>query len=135
MVYNLSTMEPTVIDKTKDENPMKELLNKTKGGNLVLKEGDIIRGVVLEKRPKQVYVDLGLWGTGIVYGYEFINAADMIKSLEVNSELFAKIVDLENDNGFIELSLEEAGKQKSWELAQTAFEKEEVLSIPIVSYN
>lgn len=108
---------------------------KDKKNALTVKVNDLAKGVVVEKRPKQVFVDLGVLGMGIIYGAEYKNAADVIKKLEVGGEVFGKIVDLENEDGYLELSLREADKQRGWEAAYDAQEKNEVVEVKVSGYN
>ena len=93
-------------------HPMELLLKNA--GSAFLKPGDIAEGTVIEKRRGVLYVDLGPKGTGIVFGREYKAAEDVIKPLKPDDPISAKIVELDNDNGYIELSLKEAGEEKRW---------------------
>ena len=79
------------------------------------KIGEVITGTVAGKESSCLYADLGIFGTGVVYGREFQAAADVIKNMKAGDEISAKVVDLENNNGYIELSLEEAGHELAWD--------------------
>src|SRR3989344_7269224 len=79
-----------------------------------VRDGDLIEAVLLLKKPKAVYFDLGKFGTGVVSGLEYQNAKDILKSIEVGEKISAKVVVVDNDDGFIELSLAGANKQKEW---------------------
>src|SRR3990167_9472975 len=70
-----------------------------------LKEGDLFEATLLEKGSRSAYFDLGRFGTGIVYGVEFLNAKNIIKKLEIKETVNAKVVELDNDEGYVELSL------------------------------
>ena len=54
-----------------------------KGGavTVVPKSGDLVEGATIEKKGAKLFVDLGLFGTGIVYGREYFAAQDIIKNL------------------------------------------------------
>ena len=49
----------------------------------------LVEGSVISVEKSSVYVDLSPFGTGIIYGREFINAKDIIKrsALETSSKL------------------------------------------------
>lgn len=79
------------------------------------KTGDVIMGTVANKESATLYVDFGAIGMGIVYGREFREAGDVIKRMQLGEQISAKVVDLENDRGFIELSLKEAGYTLAWD--------------------
>lgn len=99
------------------------------------KIGDLIEGRVIKKDSKSLYLDLGFWGTGIIYGREFIVARDIIKKLNIGETVFAKIVELENDDGFHELSLKEAGKEQAWQILKKKMEAGEVIIAKITEAN
>jgi small subunit ribosomal protein S1 len=101
----------------------------------LLKVGDLIEGKVFKKEPKALFLDLGKHGTGIVYGVEFINAKNIIKELKPGDSVKAKVVDLDNDEGYIELSLTEAGKHKVWEELKELREQDEPIKIKVAGFN
>ena len=80
-------------------------------------------------------MDLGKHGTGIVYGVEFINAKNIIKDLGPDSPVKAKVVDLDNEEGYIELSLTEAGKHKVWDELKQLKELDEPIKIKASGFN
>ncbi len=79
------------------------------------KKGDIVRGKVIGFGPFSVYVDLGSLGTGIIFGKEYYQAKSVVQELKINSEVSAKIVELDNEDGYIELSLKEAHEKLGWD--------------------
>lgn len=93
-------------------HPMEILLKNA--GSAFLKPGDIAEGIVIEKRRGRLFVDLGPKGTGVVFGREYKAAEDVIKPLKAGDPISAKIVELDNDEGYVELSLKEAGEEKRW---------------------
>ena len=112
-----------------------ELLKNEPGLISVLKLGEIIEGTLLIKRAKLAYIDLGRLGTGIIYGIEFANASEMLKGMEAGDQVTAKVVEVENENGFVELSLAQATKQKAWQEIKSLYESGEILSVKIVGAN
>ncbi len=101
----------------------------------ILKKGEIVEAKLIEKTPKKVYFEISHVGTGIVYGREMINGREVVKSMEIGDTVSAKIVDPENKDGYIELSLTEADKQKAWTLIKDAQEKDEPIKVKIVGAN
>ena len=99
------------------------------------KVGDVVEGRVLKKSARTIYFDLGLWGVGIVYGIEFSNAQSIIKNLKVGDSAFVKISEIENEEGFKELSLAEAQSQKSWDLVREYKRTNKVFATKILSVN
>ena len=79
---------------------------------LILKEGDLVDVSLMENGNKAVFFDVPSIGTGIIYGTELINAKGILKKLKIGDSVTAKVVEPENDDGFVELSLAQADKQK-----------------------
>lgn len=113
---------------------MKELLEKE---NLPRppKTGEIIEGKVIAKESGKLFLDLGPIGTGIIYGKEFYEARTKIKDLKIDDSLFAKIISLENEEGYIELSISQAGIELSFEALRLKKEGGEKISVKIMGAN
>jgi small subunit ribosomal protein S1 len=97
--------------------------------------GDLIEGKVIEQKGSSLFVDLGTYGTGIIYGREFINARETIRSLQPNDIITAKVVETENENGYIELSLKEAGREIVWREAEELQRKKTNLTLTVADAN
>ncbi len=95
----------------------------------------MVEAKLLRKMPKRVYFDLGRFGTGIIYGTELLGAKNIIKELEIGGLASAKIIDLENEDGLIELSLSGAHRQKNWQEIRELKESSEALSVKIIGAN
>jgi len=74
-------------------------------------EGEIVKGTVIEVRPKEVLVDIGYKSEGVISGMEF---PDM-KSVKVGDVIDVLIEKLENKEGTVELSHEKAEFKKNWD--------------------
>lgn len=101
----------------------------------VPKAGDVVEGRVVKKGARTLYFDLGLWGVGVVYGIEFSNALSIIKNLKTGDSAFVKISDVENEDGFRELSLVEAQSQKSWDLIRELKKSNKITAAKITGVN
>lgn len=99
------------------------------------KEGDLVEGEFIEMGAKKAFFDLKRSGTGIIFGVEFVNAQDVIRNLQSGEKILAKIIDPENDQGYVELSLTEADKQKSWQVIKELHESGEIISAKIINAN
>ncbi len=101
----------------------------------VLKIGDLVEGVVLEKGANAIVVDLGRHGTGMVYREEVQSAKDMIREIKVGDPIHTKVIEVDNEEGMVELSLTEAGKQKAWAEIQESQEREDIIKVKIKGAN
>jgi small subunit ribosomal protein S1 len=95
----------------------------------------LIEGPVILVEKSSVYVDLSPFGTGIIYGREFINAKDIIKKISLGDVIKAKIVEVENEDGYIELSLKEAKQALAWSEAEKAIKAKTILNLEIKDAN
>ena len=125
-------------DETKKEIPVE--------GNLVLSSilnrsqskpevDSLVEGPVISVEKSSVYVDLSPYGAGIIYGREFINAKDIIKKISVGDIIKAKVVETENEDGYVELSLKEAKQALTWSEAEKAIKEKTVMSLEIKDAN
>lgn len=99
------------------------------------KSGDIVLGTVIEKQPRRLFLDLGTLGTGIISGTEYIESRDIIKNLRLGEEVAAKIVALDNGDGYIEVSLREAGKEKAWQEIERLKEERSIITTKVLDAN
>lgn len=113
---------------------MKEILRENQKIK-PLKKGDIVEGKIIEKKSFAVFLDLGIFGTGIIYGKEFKKAKDELKKLNVGDKILAKVVELENDEGFVELSVSGASKDIALEMLRKKKEAGEKIKIKILGAN
>lgn len=115
-------------------NPILEQ-NNLYGGLKPPKVGDLVEGTIIGSGRSAIYIDLGPWGTGIVLGREFYTARDEIKNLKRGDKVFAKVIDLENEEGYVELSLQGANKEIAWENLRKTKENKEPIMVKILGAN
>lgn len=63
--------------------------------------GDVVEGDVISIEKSAVYINLNPYGTGIIFGREFINARDIIRKINVGDKVAAKIVDAGNKTAIL----------------------------------
>jgi len=100
-----------------------------------LKEGDLIEAKLLAKTKRGVHFDLGKYGTGLVYGIELINSRDIVKGMNPGDTVSAKITSLENNEGYVELSLINAQEQKNWQGLKELKDTDEPFPVKIKGAN
>ena len=74
-------------------------------------QGEIVKGKIIEVRPKEVLVDIGYKSEGVIPTNEFLDA-DVLK---VGNEIDVLIEKLENKEGTVVLSHEKAEFKKNWD--------------------
>jgi small subunit ribosomal protein S1 len=74
-------------------------------------QGEIVKGTVIEVRPKEVLVDIGYKSEGVVPANEFQEP----NAIQVGDEVDVLIEKLENKEGTVVLSHEKAEFKKNWD--------------------
>ncbi|MEX1120400.1 MAG: S1 RNA-binding domain-containing protein [Candidatus Paceibacterota bacterium] len=97
--------------------------------------GDLIEGLVIAIERSHIYINLPPFGTGIIYGREFMNARDILRKINVGDSIAAKVVDVEGLDGYIELSLKEARQALIWAEADAAIKNKTILELPVKDAN
>ncbi len=82
--------------------------------------GDLIEGKIIALGRGRLYVDLPPFGTGLIYGREYLNAADVLRKANMGDTITAKVIDPAGREGYIELSLKEARQAAIWSEAEQA---------------
>ena len=80
-------------------------------GSKLVTQGEIVKGIIIEIRPKEVLVDIGYKSEGVIPNNEFIDFA----ALAVGGEIDVLVEKLENKEGTVVLSHEKAEFKKNWE--------------------
>lgn len=115
-----------------DTSIMSRLLSKS---TLKFPEiGEVIEGVVLEIGTNSIYLNIEPFGTGVVLGREIKDGMGSGK-LKVGSVVTATITDLENEDGYIELSIREASYEKAWEDLESKKDTQEKVLVKVLSAN
>ncbi|HEY4476185.1 MAG: RNA binding S1 domain protein [Parcubacteria group bacterium GW2011_GWA1_48_11b] len=97
--------------------------------------GDIVEGTVVGIGRSSLFLDLSPQGTGIIWGREFLEEKDGLRNIKIGEQLKAKIVDLENDEGYIELSVGEAGRELTWGQLKAKKDAQEAVNVVITGAN
>ncbi len=95
----------------------------------------IVEGAVISIDKNSIFVDLKPWGTGVIFGREYINARDIIKKINIGDKITGKIVGNDNKEGYIEISLKEAKQALIWSDAEEAIRDKKVFEIAVTEAN
>ncbi len=97
--------------------------------------GDVVPGTVIHVASSFALIDLGGLGTGIVLGKEMRDGLGMEGKLKVGSQVSATLMNFENEDGYIELSIREASYEKSWEDIENKLTSRESVTTKITDAN
>lgn len=99
------------------------------------KIGDDIEGKVITLHKSRLFVDLSPFGTGVIYGKEFMIARDIIRKVREGDLITAKVCGFDDSEGYIELSLKEAKQALIWKEAEQAVLDKTVLEVTVQDAN
>ncbi len=99
------------------------------------KVGEIVEGEIIDQKNAVVYVDLKESGVGIIFGKEFYEAKDRLKELKVGDSAYIKIVGETNEDGYLELSLNQAGEEIAWKNIKERKINNEIIKVEITGAN
>lgn len=91
------------------------------------KINDILKGKIINREKGFIYLDLGIFGIGII--------KDNIKDLKIGDEISAKVVNLENEEGYIEMSSKEADRDINLKNIFEMKKKHEIITVKIFGAN
>ena len=117
-----------------DFSTMEKLL-QDKNQPLLPKVGDLIKGKVISVSNSTVHLDIAGIVTGIVRGRELIDESGDYSTLKIGDEAQATVLEIENENGELELSFRSAGHQKAWSELQKMLERNEIIEVPVTEAN
>ncbi|RIK35822.1 MAG: 30S ribosomal protein S1 [Chloroflexi bacterium] len=116
------------------DHPMALLLSEIDDMLQEPKSGDIRTGVIVDKRPNELLIDIGFKSEGIVSGRELERVADDFSSLEIGDQLPVFIL-REDKDGNLQLSISRALAEQDWERAEELMESQAIFDGAVESYN
>ncbi|MFH1172983.1 MAG: S1 RNA-binding domain-containing protein, partial [bacterium] len=121
----------TDLDKNND---FKQLLKDQQFTQLP-QVGDIIKGKIIGLAKNEIQLDINGIASGVVRGRETYDESGEYANLKLGDEVEATVLEIENENGNIELSLRYAGHKKAWSRLNDLKEANEVVKVKVVDAN
>lgn len=128
----MNTILNTATGQT-DLNSMKDILAQFELD--LPKQGDVLTGEVISISKSNILVNLGTLGTGIIYPSEFYDNPSLIKTLKKEDKISIVLLEVENDDGYRELSLRQAQMTTAWDDIREKKERGEIISTIITNIN
>jgi ribosomal protein S1 len=91
--------------------------------------GSLIKGQVIVKTKNKILVDLNGVSVGIISGKETHDSQNTIKEIQDGDEIYAVVVEEENEDGMMVLSLRKASQQRAWDRFLKAFNEGEIIEV------
>lgn len=121
------------VEETKESQEYKDLL--TQYSAEYPKVGDTVTGAIVSIGKNEVQVDIGGYAIGIARGFELIDESGEYSHLKAGDEVTATVLDLENEQGALELSFRSAGHKKAWDKLVELMESGDIVQARIVDAN
>lgn len=93
------------------------------------KPGQLVEGKVITVLPNKILVDIEGVTTGIISGREAKDSEDTLKTAVAGDDIAAYVIEDENEDGYIVLSLRKATQEKTWKKFLDAYETGEVVKV------
>lgn len=100
-----------------------------------VKKGQIVEAEIIEKKRNRIYFDLGNYGIGVCYKSEFYDSKEDVKALKVGDKVKVKVISIDNEEGFIEVSLKKVSEMPLWDYINKMIETKEELTVKILGVN
>jgi small subunit ribosomal protein S1 len=125
-------------EKKNNDKPMtmEALLNEQDIEIDLPQAGQIRKGTIASISPSQVLISIGAKSEGVVSSRDLEQLTDEERdALEVGKEVYVYVINPEDNNGNVILSLKRAQEQLSWDSAEKFLEDNEVIESKIVGFN
>ncbi len=97
--------------------------------------GEVLTGTILEKTSNALYIDIGQFGVGVIYGKELFDDMDTFKRSKIGDTVQATVQEVDNEDGYIELSLRTATRERSWVELRRKLDEDAVFESEIIDAN
>jgi small subunit ribosomal protein S1 len=101
----------------------------------VPKIGDVIEATIIGVKPSMIFLDLKNFKTGIILGKEIKQNPKEFKGIKPGEPLSVKIINIENEDGYAEVSLLKAGEEKKWQNLRDKMESGETIEAKVLKAN
>lgn len=117
----------------KEPQTMAELLAAEEAAAKPLSENDVIEGTVVSVTKAGIWLDLGVYGTGLAVGNEAAESG--YKDSLPGDKITASVIIPEMEEGYALLSLKKASRERSWEKLDELKDKGEIIIVKAFDAN
>ena len=117
-----------------DTHPMTALLDEIERSLQEPQTGEIRTGIIVDKRPNELLIDIGFKSEGIVQGRDLERLDDLFNSLQIGDEVPVCVVK-EDKDGQVHLSISRALAEKDWETAEDLMKSQEMFDAIVETFN
>jgi len=131
----VTTNTPVGPNSGADVNPMLALLDSDYGMSMPSR-GEIRAGVIARVTPSEILIDVGAKSEGVITGRELDSLEESVRrGLAIGQTLLVYVLDPEDRNGNIVLSLTRAREEQDWRDAEALLASQEVYNGSVAGFN
>ena len=142
MMGNGQALDTTLLPMTNNSwlgamdssHPMAILLGEIEESIQEPQFGEIRAGIIVDKRPHELLVDIGYKSEGVVTGREIERISDEVSSFQIGDEVPVFIM-REDKDGNLLLSVSRALAEKDWERAEGLMQSQDIFDGSVETYN
>ncbi|MBU1130713.1 S1 RNA-binding domain-containing protein [Patescibacteria group bacterium] len=99
------------------------------------KIGELIEGMIINISKNEIQLDIDGLTTGVVRGKEIYDESGEYSNIKTGDKVTATVVELENEQGQMELSFRYAGHQKAWQRLEDLEKSGEIVEAKVIDAN
>jgi len=130
--------ETTVVqqtEQTKAQHPMESLMREDYDFQ-ELRRGQIVEGTIVQIRNDEILVDVGSKSEGVIMGRELERmSSEKLDELHEGDAILVYVVNPEDKNGNVILSISRAQAEQDWRDAQEIYEQGKIFEGTVAGYN
>jgi small subunit ribosomal protein S1 len=115
-------------------HPMAMLLNEIEDSIHEPQFGEIRTGIIVDKRPHEILIDIGFKSEGFVVGREIERISEEYSSFQIGDEIPVFIMREDKDGNFM-LSVSRALAEKDWERAELLMQSQDIFDGSVETFN
>lgn len=115
------------------EQTMKDFEEELTRSFRVIREGDILKGMIVDINEEAVVLDLNYYAPGVIPMAEVSEDPDFsaMRDLKIGDYLEATVLSLDDGKGNVVLSRKEAAELSAWETVRKLLEEEQIVTVKV----
>jgi small subunit ribosomal protein S1 len=97
--------------------------------------GEIVKGRIVRIGPGEVLIDIGAKAEGVLSPREIEHNGAWLNGLSEGDEIDVKVLDTEDRDGNIVVSMVEAQLDQEWDVVEERFTRNEIFQEPVIGHN
>jgi len=123
------------IKKVKEKSAEMEKLLKDNLGPKLPQVGELVEGKIVSLSKNEIHLDINGVTTGVVRGKEIYDESEILINLKIGDLVSTTVLEQENENGELELSLRFAGHKRAWDNLLELRDKKEIVEAKVIDAN